>query len=141
MPDQTVHILLVEDDEIAAEKVRRAFRKAGPGFPIHLAKNGIQALDLLRGTNGREKLPRPNIILLDLRMPMMDGLDFLETLRKDSKLGDSVVFVLTTSNAPQDVQSSYKYQVAGFIQKPRVSLDGSNLVGLMKSYCSLVDLP
>ena len=141
MSDQTIQILLAEDDEIAAEKVRRAFRKAGSEFIIHHATNGLEALDILRGTNGCEKLPRPYIILLDLRMPMMDGLDFLEALRKDRELEDSVVFVLTTSNAPQDVQACYKYQIAGFIQKPRVALDGSNLVSLIDTFCMLVDLP
>jgi CheY-like chemotaxis protein len=67
--------------------------------PVSFAHDGIEALEMLRGTNGRPRLPRPYLILLDLNMPRMDGIEFLKELRKDEELKKSIVFIMTTSDA------------------------------------------
>ena len=89
-----VTIFLVEDDEVEAEAVTRAFRKAHIGNPIETARDGVEALERLRGQNGQQKLEKPYLILLDLNMPRMNGLEFLQELRGDADLSSTVVFVL-----------------------------------------------
>jgi CheY-like chemotaxis protein len=74
----------------------RAFKKAKIANPVSLAHDGIDALEMLRGTNGRERFPRPFLILLDLNMPRMNGIEFLKELRQDDELRKSIVFVMTT---------------------------------------------
>ena len=98
MDGKTVNILLVEDDEIDAEMVMRSLRKVRISNPITIARNGYEALNVLRGEDGYERLPRPYLILLDIKMPRMDGLEFLQAIRQDADLLQSIVFVLTTSS-------------------------------------------
>ena len=95
----------------------RAFKSRKIANPISFAHDGIDALDMLRGTNGRERLPRPYLILLDLNMPRMDGVEFLIELRKDQDLKKSIVFVMTTSGADEDKVKAYNLGVAGYILK------------------------
>ena len=114
-----VNVLLVEDDEIDILNVQRAFKKLNLPERIHVAHNGVEALDLLRGTNGATALsPLPRIILLDINMPLMNGLEFLQELRKDDKLKSLSVFILTTSSDPHDLTEAYKQHVAGYLVKP-----------------------
>lgn len=90
-----VHLLLVEDDEVDAEAIKRAFRKRRIANPFTVVRDGIEALEVLRGEDGREPLPRPFLILLDLNMPRMSGLEFLRETRQDPELRDAIIFVLT----------------------------------------------
>ena len=94
-----LHILLVEDDEVDILNVRRAFDKNKITNPLYVAANGIEALNMLR--EGRVPASR-RIVLLDLNMPKMNGIDFLRELRRDTKLRSIPVVVLTTSNAEKD---------------------------------------
>ena len=141
MPDNPIHILLVEDDDVAAEKIERAFRKGKIGNPMHRAVDGVEALNMLRGAGGAERLPRPYMILLDLKMPRMDGHAFLEAIRDDESLCDSVVFVLTTSNAEQDRLAAYKKQIAGYILKSQAGENFINLIQMLDNYWRIVILP
>ena len=111
---RTVSILLVDDDEVDRRAVMRSFQKHKIENPIMTARDGREALEILRGEGG-DALERPYMILLDLRMPRMDGLEFLAELRGDPKLRDSIVFVLTTSDLEKDRTESYNYNVAGYI--------------------------
>ena len=78
MEDKLLNILLVEDDSVDVMNVQRAFKKNNITNPLHIAFNGVEALNMLRGSNGRPKLnPKPRIILLDINMPKMNGLEFL----------------------------------------------------------------
>ncbi len=117
--DKTPDILLVEDDSVDVMNVQRAFRKNNINNPLHIARNGIEALDMLRGTEGRDKLyPVPKIILLDINMPKMNGMEFLKELRNDDQLRSISVFIMTTSNDDHDKFEAYKLNVAGYIVKP-----------------------
>src|SRR5690349_17997070 len=119
MEDNTVNILLVEDDSVDVMNVQRAFRKNNIQNPLHVAKNGLMALEMLRGQNGFQRItPSPGIILLDLNMPQMNGIEFLKELRADPELKQISVFVMTTSNDDKDKFEAFNFNVAGYIIKP-----------------------
>jgi CheY-like chemotaxis protein len=114
---RTAHLLHVEDDELCIMGLVRAFKNAKIANPISFSHDGIEALEMLRGTNGRDRFSRPYLILLDLNMPRMGGIEFLKELRKDEDLKKSIVFVMTTSGADEDKVKAYNLGVAGYILK------------------------
>jgi CheY-like chemotaxis protein len=136
-----VHLLVVEDDAIDLMAMQRGFRDARVANPVTVARDGLEALEVLRGGNGREPLPRPYLVLLDLKMPRMDGLEFLAEIRADEALRDSVVFVLTTSRYDEDITSAYRQNIAGYIVKSTIGDDFLRLVTLLDAYWKLVELP
>lgn len=136
-----VNILLVEDDELDVDAATRAFKKAKIANPIITAEDGKVALDYLRGENGRQRIARPYIVLLDLNMPRMTGLEFLEEVRNDPILTDSIVFVLTTSDADRDRWTAYEKHVAGYILKSNVGEGFIQLISLLDNYWKIVELP
>ena len=138
---KNVHMLLVEDDDVDAEAVTRAFTKARIANPFTRVHNGIEALKVLRGEDGYAKMPRPYMILLDLNMPQMNGIEFLQTLRQDPKLKNSVVFVLTTSNRDEDKVAAYDTQVAGYLLKDRAGADFFHLIEMLDAYWRIVEFP
>jgi len=141
MPNATVNLLLVEDDEIDVERIERAMAAARIANPIYHAWDGVEALEMLRGTHADKHIPRPYLILLDLKLPRMNGHKFLEELRSDPQLRDSVVFVLTTSNADQDKVGAYDKNVAGYVVKSRAGEDFLRLVAMLENYWRVVELP
>ena len=133
-------LLIVDDDDIDVMSIQRSLRTLGLAYPTVVARDGIEALELLRGDNGRRRVEPPFIILLDLNMPRMDGLEFLDELRRDHELADSVVFVLTTSSAERDRRAAWRHHVAGFI--PKGMADQSiGVLQMIDRYCSVVHLP
>jgi CheY-like chemotaxis protein len=132
-----VTILLVEDDDIDAKIVQRAFTKLKIANPIVRAKDGIIALDLLRSNS----VPSPYIILLDLNMPRMGGLELLSELRSDDSISNSVIFVLTTSKADEDKMAAYGKNIAGYILKEKLQDNFDDLVQLLDHYWRIVELP
>ncbi|MEQ6341684.1 MAG: response regulator [Gammaproteobacteria bacterium] len=142
MKDNSVNILLVEDDEVDAMNVKRAFKKTNICNPLFHAGNGLEALDMLRGTGGVEKIiPKPRIILLDLNMPRMNGIEFLHELRADPELHDISVVVLTTSNEERDKVAAYNLNVAGYILKPVEPERFIEAIGTLNLYWNLIELP
>jgi CheY-like chemotaxis protein len=141
MDSQPIHILLVEDDDVDAEMVLRACRRREINNPFTIARNGIEALELLRGTGGQPRLPRPYLVLLDINMPRMNGIEFLQEVRKDEELKRSIVFVLTTSNNDEDKLAAYNEQVAGYLLKSNAADDFRHIIGLLDSYRSVVEFP
>ena len=139
--EQTVTVLLVDDDDVDVKAVRRAFRKAKIANPMQVARDGVEALAMLRGEEGHTALSRPYIIILDLNMPRMDGREFLTELRKDPIHHDAVVFVLTTSQADEDRAASYDKNVAGYIVKSDVGEGFLNVTNLLDCYWRVVLLP
>ena len=86
-------------------------------------------------------MPRPHIVLLDLNMPRMNGIEFLRQLREDQEHRDAVVFVLTTSSMTEDKAAAYDAGIAGYIQKTSAGRGLLQLVELLDAYCSVVELP
>lgn len=138
---KAVHVLHVEDDDIDVMGLQRAFHKGKIANPVVVAHDGVEALEVLRGTNGREKLPRPNIILLDLNMPRMDGISFLKEIRSDEELRKSIVFVMTTSKADEDKVQAYDLGVAGYIVKSDPASSFLEAATMLDSYWRIVELP
>jgi len=132
-----VNIFIVDDDDIDTAALKRTFHKLKLLNPIYRAKDGMEALALLRA----KEIPAPYIILLDLNMPRMNGLEFLEEIRADHELTHSVVFVLTTSKSDEDVLAAYREHVAGYLLKQRMDNEFMEVVGLLNHYWRIVELP
>ena len=138
MDERALNILLVDDDEVDVMTVKRAFAKANITNPIHLATNGIEALELLRGP----KIPSTRrLILLDLNMPKMNGIEFLRELRSDPALQLTPVVVLTTSNDERDKIEAYNLNVAGYLLKPVTFINFVEVMAALNKYWTLVELP
>jgi CheY-like chemotaxis protein len=138
---RTAQLLHVEDDDLCLLGLSRAFKAAKIANPISFAHDGIEALEMLRGTNGRALLPRPFLILLDLNMPRMDGIEFLKEVRTDEELKKSIVFVMTTSNADEDKVAAYNLGVAGYILKTNPANAFLEATALLDTYWRVVEFP
>ena len=134
---RTVSLLIVDDDDIDATALRRALHKLKLLNPLYRAKDGLEALEILR--NG--EIPGPYIILLDINMPRMNGIEFLEVLRADPELTHAIVFVLTTSKSDEDIIAAYREHVAGYLLKQRMDSDFLQVVGLLDHYWKVIELP
>ena len=133
-----LNILLVEDDEVDVMNVRRAFQKNHIANPLFVAANGVEALELLRG--GR--IPRERrMVLLDLNMPQMNGIEFLRELRRDPELHATPVVVLTTSNDERDRIEAYDLNVASYLLKPVTFSNFCEVMATLNKYWALVELP
>ena len=138
---KTVNLLLVDDDEVDVQGLKRAFNKSKIGNPITVARDGIEALEILRGEGGRAPLPKPHLILLDLNMPRMNGLEFLEAIRADEDLKSAVVFMITTSKDDEDKARAYGHNVAGYIVKQDPANTFMQAVTLLEHYWKVVEFP
>lgn len=119
MSDKEVNILLVEDDYLDIMNVERELSKINVSLPLLVARNGREALNMLRGTEGAEKIsPAPSVILLDINMPKMNGLEFLAEMRREPEFSHIPVFIMTTSNEDIDRVEAQRLNVAGYIVKP-----------------------
>jgi CheY-like chemotaxis protein len=134
-------ILVVEDDDVQAEAVVRSLRKGGLDGQIVVAPEGWEALSILRGTHSTHRMRRPYLVLLDLNLPRMGGLDFLREVRADPLLNDTVVFVLTTSADERDCKRAYEEHVAGYMVKSQVGPQFVKMVDMLRPYLSVVRLP
>lgn len=133
-----LNILLVEDDEVDVMNVKRAFEKNRILNPMHVASDGVEALRMLRS----DAIPNNRrIVLLDLNMPRMNGIEFLRELRADPQLRATPVVVLTTSNAERDRIEAYDLNVAGYLLKPVTFVNFVELMAALNKYWSLVELP
>ena len=141
MSEAKLSILLVEDDDVAAESVARSLRKNGVEYSITLAEDGLVALDILRGKHPGRRIAKPFIVLLDLNMPRMNGFEFLQELRADNELREAVVFVLTTSSSDEDRTRAYQENIAGYMVKAAVGPQFSKLAKLLDTYLAAVKLP
>ncbi|MGA2917387.1 response regulator [Methanoregula sp.] len=129
---EPLHILLVEDNEAHAELVIRGMRDQQVANRIHHVPDGEKALDYLfsRGAYADPaKNPRPNLILLDLRLPRVDGLEVLKIIKTTPSLLRIPVVILTSSDAESDIARSYDYHANSYVVKP---LDFKTFTNLMK---------
>lgn len=136
--EKMLNILLVEDDELDVMNVQRAFKKNNIRNPLWVAGNGLDALEMLR----QGEIPRDRrLVLLDLNMPRMSGIEFLRELRADEELRLTPVVVLTTSDAERDRVDAYKLNVAGYILKPVTLPNFIEAMATLNKYWTLVELP
>lgn len=135
--DESVQLLHVDDDELDAEALRRAFRKNNiPNRLVHAA-NGVDALKLLRNAGSA----RPQILLIDINMPKMGGLELLKQIRQDAQLQSLQLYMLTTSNQPTDLKAAHDAHVAGYFVKPTSSIELTELVGHLHQVWLRKELP
>ena len=141
MTSKTVHFLVVEDDEVDVKALKRAFKELHLANPVRFARDGIEALEILRGENGQEKLEKPYLILLDLNMPRMNGIEFLDEVREDPEHHGAIVFVLTTSSAEEDRIKSYDKNVAGYMLKSNAGDTFIKALSMLEHYWRVVEFP
>ena len=142
MDEKLTNILLVEDDHVDVMNIQRAFKKININYPLNIAFNGVEALNMLKGNNGKPKLtPAPKIILTDINMPKMNGIEFIRELRNDPEFKSTIVFVMTTSNDEQDKLDAYSLNVAGYILKPLSFEKFVNTVSVLNNYWKLCEHP
>ena len=141
MQGEQVSILLVEDDDIDAATVVRGLNRAGIANPLARAHDGVEALEMLLGTNGKEKLQPPCLLLVDIRMPRLDGLGLIRQIRSNPLLQRTVIFVLTTSNSERDREAAYDAHVAGYIVKSDSPDQFLGLASMLEYYLLIVSPP
>jgi len=143
MEEKIINILLVEDDEVDVMNVKRAFKKYKITNPLYIAGNGIEALLMLRSQNGQSpEVPYTRrLILLDLNMPKMNGLEFLHEIRQDDELKRTPVIVLTTSDEDKDRIEAYNLNVAGYILKPVTFVNFAEVMVALNKYWALCEMP
>lgn len=137
-PYKEVTILLVDDDDIDSMGVMRALKRLKILNTVVRARDGAEGLALLRDPFA---VRRPYLVLLDLNMPRMNGLEMLEELRSDKALSSSIVFVLTTSKADEDNMAAYKHNVAGYIVKSQVGDGFMRVMEMLDHYWRVVEFP
>jgi CheY-like chemotaxis protein len=140
-PQRPFSLLLVDDDDVAAEAVVRGLHKHGVPCPIVIAEDGTVALQILRGGHPGRRIHGPRLVLLDLNMRGMNGFEFLRELRADAALHGTVVFVLTTSDADSDVERAYDLCIAGYLVKSALGPQLAGLARFLMEYGAAAVLP
>jgi CheY-like chemotaxis protein len=136
MDDRVINILLVEDDDVDVMTVKRAFARNNISNPLYVASNGIEAL--LR----KENIPsKRRLILLDVNMPKMNGIEFLRELRADPALQQASVVMMTTSNEERDRIEAFKLNVAGYLLKPVTFQQFAEVMSTINKYWALMEMP
>lgn len=133
----TVNILMVDDDSIDVEMFRRSLKHNRIANPLHVACDGEEAIAMLR----ERKIEKPLLIVLDLNMPRMNGIEFLHELRADDVYKDSIVFVMTTSDADKDKVEAYNFNIAGYMVKSELGENFIGAVNLLDQYWNTIQLP
>ena len=132
---RVVTILLVEDDEVDVKALKWAFEKLKVANPLVIARDGVEAWEMLKD------LSRPYLIITDLNMPRMNGIELLRKIRQSGDHRDSIVFVLTTSNDEQDKIDAYGLNVAGYMLKTDMGTSFTRAISLIDNYWKVVEFP
>ncbi|MGF1542013.1 MAG: response regulator [Pleurocapsa sp.] len=143
MDEKIINILLVEDDTVDVMNVKRAFQKYKITNPLYVAQNGLEALEMLRSQDDQPpQVPETRrLVLLDLNMPKMNGLEFLHEIRQDPILKRTPVIVLTTSDEDRDRIEAYNLNVAGYILKPVTFSNFAEVMIALNKYWTLCEMP
>ncbi|MBN4079748.1 response regulator [bacterium AH-315-C08] len=138
-------LMIVEDNETDIMCIKRAFKKNGVSKPIVTAANGEEALAYLKGESSDDSIDSgvriPNLILLDLNMPIMNGFEFLEAIKADERFCAIPIIVLTSSTSIVDMNDSYKSSVAGYIEKPFDPEGYHDIIKVLDLYWTMNFLP
>jgi len=140
-PAKSVSILLVEDDKIDQKSLLRSFKKMRISNPLEIANDGVEAWDILTKADGAPRLERPYMVILDINMPRMNGIELLRKIRADEGLKDTIVFVLTTSNDEKDKFEAFDCNVAGYMLKTDMDNSFMEAVELVENYWRVVEFP
>lgn len=141
MTEDRLTVLIVDDDRVDIRMVRRAFEKCASDVRILEAHDGVEALALLRGESDSSVVDEPCLMFVDINMPRMNGFELLEVLRSDASLSHYVVFMLTSSDHPSDVEQAYGHHIAGYILKEAVAPDYARVGRLVDDYREVVCFP
>ncbi len=139
-----INVLLVEDDEVDVMSVKRAFMQNNITNPLYVVENGEEALDFLLQDGefaNPDLAPRPSLILLDLNLPRMNGLELLEIVKSNAELCEIPVVVLTSSTMESDIKYSFRNGVAGYVVKPVTFEKFVQAVAILDMYWTLSKLP
>jgi CheY-like chemotaxis protein len=132
---KVVTILLVEDDEVDVKALRWAFNKLKIANPLMVAGDGVEAWEML------PDLPRPYLIITDINMPRMNGIELLRKIRQSEEYRDSIVCALTPSNDEQDKIAAYELNVAGYMLKTDMGTSFQRASALIENYWKVVEFP
>ena len=136
-----VQFMVIDDDDVSIKSIQRSLKKLNIANPLTIAKDGVEALDLLRKMVDANGQLLPCIITLDLSMPRMGGIEFLDIIRQDPLFRKLVVFVLTSSDAPTDIEAAYDKNIAGYIIKDHPTESLHQALTMLNGYSQLVVLP
>jgi CheY-like chemotaxis protein len=139
---KVLSVLLVDDDEGDLLMIREALDLSTSEHQIHVVNDGEEALQFLRREGSYDDVPRPDLVLLDLNMPRMDGRQVLAAVKADAELRTIPIIILTTSRAPADIVSSYELHANAYVTKP-MNLDDLTAVvqGIDDFFGGIADLP
>ena len=143
-PVKIIDVLLVDDNDDDIEIALRTFKKSKTQNRIHVVHDGQEALAFLRHESGfsdEEEHPTPNVILLDISMPKMNGFEFLAAVKKDPLYAYIPVLMLTSSRNEKDVLASFRAGAAGYISKPVSGEDFTGIVDALNDFWRLTRLP
>ena len=135
------NLLHVEDNELDARALQRAVKKLEIKFPLSWARDGVEALEMLERETRQNTKPPQTVVLLDINMPRMNGIEFLQALRQNPDLRHMPVFVLTTSDRPADIRDAYEHNIAGYIVKPVGSGPYVERISRLHEFLSIIELP
>jgi len=134
MPGASGQVILAVDDSASMRQMVR-YTLEGAGYKVVQAADGVEALEILK------TFPRPYLIITDINMPRMNGIELLRHIRASEELRDSIVFVLTTSNGEQDKIDAYNLNVAGYMLKSDMGTSFTRAIGLIDNYWKVVEFP
>lgn len=129
-----IEVLLVEDSPGDVRLTQEALRDSNRAIHLHVASDGVEAMAFLRKEGAHVRVPRPDLILLDLNLPKMDGREVLAQIKSDESLRTIPTIILTTSEAEADIVKSYQLQANCFLSKPVQLADFESLVKSIKDF-------
>jgi CheY-like chemotaxis protein len=132
---KVVTILLAEDDEVDVKALRWAFEKLKIANPLLVARDGVEAWEML------PQVPRPYLIITDINMPRLNGIELLRKIRESAEYRGSIVFALTTSNDEEDKIDAYDLNVAGYMLKSDMGTSFTRAIALIENYWKVVEFP
>jgi CheY-like chemotaxis protein len=138
---KSVNILLVEDDEIDVKAFKRAFSKLNITNPLHVESDGVHAFEYLERCMNEKLDETPNLLILDINMPRMNGLELLKKIRADERMRSLIVFMLTTSNDERDKFEAYDLNVAGYMLKTDMGSGFQRAIELVDNYWRVIEFP
>ena len=139
-----IEIILVEDNASDAELITRTLRKSNLANHIVLVKDGAEALDLLFGENGRAAKAAdgiPRVVLLDIKLPKVDGIEVLRRMKSDERTREIPVVMLTSSNEDQDIRAAYALGVNSYVTKPIRFAEFAKVVSELGVYWMMLNVP